>query len=258
MKLKTVKRSILKLFIIMIVVGVTAGIYSIFINSYVKASARKDVYSHENITDIAVGGLTGSIIIEDGKTYDAIIVLGARVFSEESVSTILRDRLEIGYEAYKNGLSKKIIVSGDHATEGYDEVIAMKRYLMEKGVAREDIFMDHAGINTYDSMYRAKHIFGVESAVVITQEFHAYRAAYIGNHLGIETIGITSNLSGNYRAANDVREYLARNKAFLDTEVFPRKSKYLGEQISIHTNTGLDTEDDKAKEIFDKMLDDGI
>jgi vancomycin permeability regulator SanA len=93
---------------------------------------------------------------------DAILVLGARVYANGNVSLMLNDRLTTGYELYKKGKAKKIIVSGDHGRKDYDEVNTMKSFLMEKGVPSEDIFMDHAGFSTYESLYRARDIFQVK------------------------------------------------------------------------------------------------
>jgi len=115
-------------------------------------------------------------------------VLGAQVYSDGTPSPVLRDRLDYALVLYNSGKANKILVSGDHGTKGYDEVNVMKAYLMEKGVPREDIFMDHAGFDTYDSMHRAKSVFCVESLLISTQDFHIKRAIYIGRRLGIDNI----------------------------------------------------------------------
>lgn len=194
-------------------------------------------------------------LLQRKETYDAVIILGAKVYSDNSVSPILRDRLLIGYEVYKRGYAPKIIVSGDHGQASYDEVVAMKAFLMELGVPREDIYMDHAGFNTYDSMYRARDIFQVERAVVVTQEFHLSRAVYIGVQLGMEVVGISSDLdSYSGMQYNELREMLARVKAVWDVEILQRLPQYLGDPIPIQTASGLETEDEKAAALFDKMV----
>jgi len=147
-------------------------------------------------------------------------------------SLTLRDRLDHGYELYALGKAKKILVSGDHGQKDYDEVNAMKDYLMEKGVPREDIFMDHAGFNTYDSMYRAKEIFGVESLLICTQDFHIARSVYIARSLGIDAYGYPCDDNGINTRLNKLRESFARVKAVADIFV-KRKPKYLGDAIPI-------------------------
>ncbi len=241
MKIKRAGKIFLKFLQFFIVLGIIGGMFSMLINSYVKSMAEGKMISFEELS-------------ERKEKYDAVIILGSKVYSDSVVSGILRDRLLVGYEVYRNGNADKIIVSGDHGREDYDEVVAMKRFLIEQGVPREDIYMDHAGFDTYDSLYRAKNIFCVESAVVVTQEYHLYRAVYIGRSLGLDILGVSSDLSNYSRMGyNLVREFFARNKAFLDTDIFRRKAKILGEKISIFENNGLVTEDEKAKEIFDSM-----
>ena len=163
---------------------------------------------------------------------NAVMVLGAKVYNGGVPSLTLKDRLDCGYELYARGKAKKILVSGDHGQKDYDEVNAMKDYLMEKGVPREDIFMDHAGFNTYDSMYRAKEIFGVESLLVCTQDFHIARSVYIARGLGIEAYGYPCDDRGVNGTANKLRESFARAKAVFDVAV-KRKPKYLGDEIPI-------------------------
>lgn len=94
--------------------------------------------------------------INDVPTADAILVLGAYVFPDGTTSSMLTDRLSEGYELYKEGKAPKILVSGDHGRKDYDEVNAMKSFLKNKGVSSQDIFMDHAGFSTYESVYRAR------------------------------------------------------------------------------------------------------
>lgn len=124
-------------------------------------------------------------------------------------------------------------MTGDHGRKDYDEVNAMKEYVIERGIPSEDVFMDHAGFSTYDSMYRAKYIFNAKKIVIVSQEYHLYRAIYIANKLGIEAYGIPAekiNYSGQFN--RDLREILARDKDFFKW-IFKPKSKYLGEEISL-------------------------
>ena len=172
---------------------------------------------------------------------DAVLVLGAFVEYDGTPSLVLMDRLNYGLELYNEGKAKKIIVSGDHGQKHYNEVAAMKDYLIENGVPREDIFMDHAGFNTYDSMYRAKEIFGVESLLISTQDFHINRSVYIARKLKIDAYGYPCEDKTAYRMTSlNIRESLARVKAFGDVTV-KRKPKYLGNIIPISGN-GIATE----------------
>lgn len=149
--------------------------------------------------------------------YDCIMVLGCGV-NGYSPSLMLSDRLDTAISLYKKGVAKKLLMSGDHGDLYYNEVGVMKAYAMEKGVPSEDIFMDHAGFSTYESLLRAKEIFGVKRLVAVTQEYHLYRTVYVGKSLDLEIVGIASpgdNYSGQtYR---DFREVFARDKDFLNT-----------------------------------------
>ncbi len=179
---------------------------------------------------------------KDAPSCDAVMILGAFVMEDGTPSLVLQDRLEYGLRLYNQKKAKKVLVSGDHGTRGYDEVNAMKTYLMQKGVPREDIFLDHAGFDTYDSMYRAKAVFGVESLLISTQNFHMGRALYIARKLGIEAYGYPSRDKKIYNMSYlYFRESLARVKAFLEVELWRRKPKYLGEKIPIG-GSGLKTE----------------
>ena len=118
------------------------------------------------------------------ESHDCIIVLGAGLWDDKP-SPMLKDRLEKGISLYKAGAAPKLLMSGDHGRTGYNEVQVMKQYAIDAGVPSEDIFMDHAGFSTYESMIRARDIFGVTSPIVVTQKYHLYRAVYIGKSLGI-------------------------------------------------------------------------
>lgn len=184
-----------------------------------------------------------SKIIEDAsninKNIDAILVLGCQVKEDGSLSLMLKDRLDKAIELYKANKAPKIIVSGDHGTKEYDEVNAMKKYLIQNDIKSEDIFMDHAGFSTYESMYRAKYIFEAKKVIVVTQEYHLYRAVYIGNKLGIETYGVPAKKVNYYgQTGRDIREILARNKDFIKC-IFKPEPTYLGETIPVSGNGDL-------------------
>ena len=169
---------------------------------------------------------------EKDEEYDAILVLGCGVWDTDP-SPLLKERLDKAVELYKNGYAKKIIMSGDHGRDNYDEVNVMKKYAIDNGIPSSDIFMDHAGFKTYDSVYRARDIFKVKSMIIVTQEYHLYRALYISNALGVKVIGIDYTyvrLVG--QTSRDMREILARIKAFIMCIIKP-KPTYLGEEIPI-------------------------
>ena len=134
------------------------------------------------------------------------------------------------------GAAEKLLMSGDHGRTDYNEVKTMKQYAINEGIESEDIFMDHAGFSTYESIYRAKEVFGVKKMVIITQEYHLYRALYIAEKLGIEAYGVASDYhiyAG--QSMRDLREVLARAKDFVTTIVKPEPT-YLGDFIDIHGN----------------------
>lgn len=214
-------KKLLKTLIITTAVIMTAVlVYALGVNFYVKNTTKSQIIFPDEASNLADVG--------------CIIVLGCKVNSNGMPSHMLEDRILQGVELYELGASPKIIMSGDHGTKGYDEVNAMKQYAIEKGVPSEDIFMDHAGFSTYESIYRAKEIFGVEKIIVVTQEYHLYRALYIANALGVEAYGVASNpREYAWQLRRDIREVLARNKDFL-TSIFKPEPTYLGDPISVY------------------------
>lgn len=187
-------------------------------------------------------GTAGITAAAQSERAQAAIVLGALVFPDGRVSDMVADRLETAYELYHAGTVQKILITGDHGQADYDEVNTMRRYLEKKGVPSEDIFMDHAGFDTYDSMYRARDVFQVRQAVVVTQRFHLPRAVYIARSLGLQAQGVVADKHVYYRAwYYDVRELAARVKAFGEVTV-GRKPVFLGPVIPI-TGDGRATHD---------------
>lgn len=166
--------------------------------------------------NLYVCGSAGRYISDDGgQTADCVLVLGCAVQPDGKPSLMLRDRLDAAIELYKAGAAPKLLMSGDHGTQYYDEVNAMKDYAMAKGVPSEDIFMDHAGFNTYDSLYRARDVFGAEKVIVVTQSYHLYRAVYIGRSLGMEVTGVAAEeITYEGWVWREAREVMARVKDF--------------------------------------------
>lgn len=169
------------------------------------------------------------------KDADCIVVLGAGVRNGKPTA-MLRDRLLTGISLYENGAAPKIIMSGDHGREEYDEVNVMKSFAVERGVPDEDIFMDHAGFSTYDTVYRAKAVFEADSIIIVSQKYHLYRAIYTAEKLGIKAVGVSSDLE-TYRGQTkrDFREILARDKDFFKCIIKPEPT-YLGEKIPVSGN----------------------
>jgi len=190
---------------------------------------------------------TGSKYIIDSSEIpkaDAILVLGAYVFPSGTVSTMLNDRLTEAYQLYEQGKADKILVSGDHGQVDYDEVNAMKKFLIDKGVPANNIFMDHAGFSTYESLYRARDIFQVKKVIVVTQEYHLMRAVFIARELGVEAYGVPSDLRdyGEVMIQYRFREVAARNKDFITAKFTRPQPAFLGEAIPM-TGDGRATDD---------------
>ena len=164
---------------------------------------------------------------------DCIMVLGAGVYSDGSPTPMLRDRLETGVALYKAGAAPKLLLTGDNGQEEYNEVAAMLTYVLDKGIPEEDVFLDYAGFSTYESVYRAKAIFQVKKAIVVTQTYHLFRALYGCRRMGIEALGAGADqaiYSGS--TSREIREILARDKDWAKWMIKP-KPTYLGDEIPI-------------------------
>ncbi len=176
---------------------------------------------------------TGTSPCSQESVRQAALVLGARVYANGNMSPIFRDRVDTAIAEYKAGRADKILVSGDHGRPEYDEVNAAKNYLLEQGIPPEDIFLDHAGFDTYDSLIRARDVFGVKTLSIVTQDFHLPRALYIADALGLDACGVSADkqeYAGEQR--RELRESLARIKAWFNVLV-SSKPKYGGEAIPI-------------------------
>ena len=171
--------------------------------------------------------------IEKAPNAEVALVLGAKVYNDGRLSDMLRDRADTAVDLYNAGKVTKILMSGDHGTPEYDEVNTAKDYLLAQGVKGEDIFLDHAGFDTYDSLYRAKEIFRARSVAIISQNFHLPRAVYIGQGLGLEAYGVSADRHFYGSTDNNmVREIFADVKAFLDVKL-SAKSRFLGPAIPL-------------------------
>lgn len=202
----------MKLFlrIILILAGVALiGLLALgLINKYVRSSVAGKIQT--SITEIPA---------EDPPRV--AIVFGARVWDDGELSHALYDRVLTAVELYRAGRVKKILMSGDNPTEFYDEPTAMKEAAVKLGVPAADIVLDFAGRRTYDTCYRAKEIFEVNKAILVTQEFHQARALYLCTNLGVDSLGITANRR-RYLHENSWarREFLAVASAWFEMNVF--------------------------------------
>ena len=214
-------KKITKIGVIFIIIVILIILIILGINLYVKNSTKKQIVDNNDYSNL--------------NYIDCIIVLGAGIWGDKP-SPMLEDRLLQAIELYKNNVSSKIIMSGDHGKQDYDEVNTMKDFAIEKGVPSENVFMDHAGFSSYESIYRAKEIFGAKKIVIVTQKYHLYRALYIANKLGIEAYGVGADprqyVGATYR---ELREILARNKDFIKC-IFKPKPTYLGDTIPVSGN----------------------
>lgn len=211
-------KKIFKILNILLIIVLISIIITIIINYYIINTSKKRILKEEDYSKL--------------NNIDCILILGAGIWGDKP-SPMLQDRLDEGIKLYKKGLSSKIIMSGDHGKEEYDEVNVMKSYAIEKGVPSKDIFMDHAGFSTYESVYRSKEVYEVKKMIIVTQKYHLYRALYIADRLDINAYGVNSNpkkYSG--QIFREVREILARNKDFIYTIIKP-KPTYLGESINV-------------------------
>lgn len=219
----TLKR---KLLLILSFAIISVGLFCISVNLYVINYAKPYVYSNAN----------------DLPEKYTVILPGAKVYSN-NVSSVVRDRIEGTLRCVNAGKAERILVSGDHGRKNYDEVNQIRLYMQRVyGTDESIIFMDHAGFSTYETMYRARDIFCVKDAIVVTQKFHIYRSVYIARKLGLDVVGLEAPEMVAYRKTLhyswEFREFMARIKAFLFL-IYKPKPTYLGEQIPITGDSKL-------------------
>jgi len=206
--------------------GITAAFLAAFfiINGIVTAITDKYVYEIDDISNL--------------EKAECVLVLGAKVYGDESLSPILKDRVNYAIAIYEAGKADKILFTGDHGQTDYDEVNAMMDYAINQSVPKEDIFLDHAGFSTYESIYRARDIFLVSNVIIVTQDFHISRAVYIARSLGLNAYGVNADPRKYANEKSDAfRESLARVKDFFLVNIFLPEPKYLGEAIPIFGNS---------------------
>ena len=211
------KRIFLIVFSVLAGIGVLLGLLVLFFDWRVRVTTEERI--------LTVDDLTGE--------YDCIFVLGCGVRADGTPSKMLRDRLETAVLLYEMGVSEYILCSGDNGKVDYNEVGVMKKYLMDKGVPENAIYLDHAGFSTYESACRAKAIFGLTTAVVVTQEYHMYRALYTLIDKGVDAVGVPAiDARYNGQTMRDLREIVARCKDYIYC-IFDPDPTYLGDPIEI-------------------------
>lgn len=206
--------------LIFVIAGIALliGITAVSLSAYMVKATEKNIFTADTF--------------ENDEKADCILILGAGV-KDGKPKPMLRDRLLTGIELYKSGAADKIIMSGDHGRADYDEVNVMRAFALEQGVSAEDIFLDHAGFSTYDSVYRAKNIFGAENIIIVSQKYHLYRALYISEKLDVKAAGVSANLNTyGGQLKRDIREIIARDKDFFKCIVKP-EAEIMGDKIPL-------------------------
>lgn len=220
------KKRAIKIILIILACLLVAGAAAVIgINAHVKRVGGRRMLTAEKAAEL--------------EGVDCIIVLGCLVRSDGTPSDMLADRLRRGIELYEAGAAPKILMSGDHGRTSYDEVNTMKQVAIDAGVPSGNVFMDHAGFSTYETLYRARDIFKADKVVIVTQSYHLYRALYIAEQLGIEAYGVDADYRTYWgQAKRDVREMLARCKDLVTTWFMPEPT-YLGDAIPVSGNGDL-------------------
>jgi SanA protein len=215
-----------KYFRIVLYLAIIGLIAIVSVNYYIKSSTKNKIYYS----------------VKKFPKNDVGIIFGAGINGNQP-SKYLKDRLDAGILLYKMKRINKILLSGDNGRDEYDELTVMKNYCYNHGVDTTKIFIDYAGFDTYSTMYRAKHIFKIKKATLISQEYHLNRAIYIGQKLGIKSAGYSAN-NGEYHGYKYVcfREYGSIFKSFFDV-LRNREPRFLGTPININGPSNYSKED---------------
>ena len=217
-------RLLFRLTLIVLSLGLVCGVFWVGVNWHMSSSVADRILSPEEAAALDA---------------DCILVLGAGLRKDNSPSPILRERIDRGVELYYLGAAPKLLMSGDHGRVGYNEVGVMKSLAIQSDVPSQDVFMDHAGFSTYESLYRARDVFCAKRVIIVSQKYHLYRALYIADQLGLEAYGVGADVQRFYgQTTREMRESLARVKDFLYCAVKPLPT-YLGETIPVSGNGDL-------------------
>ena len=206
-----------KIFFVLSALGIICFLGSLWANVHVKSHAEKKMFDQANkIPKNKVG-----------------LVLGTSKYRVSGgVNEYFKFRMDAAYQLYRSNKVDRLIVSGDNHKKGYNEPKQMKDYLIDLGVKEDHIYLDYAGFRTFDSMIRAKEIFGQDTLTIISQKFHNERAIFICESIGVEAVAYNAEMP-YFTKRMRIREYLAKCKAVLDIYLLRTKPKFLGEKIEI-------------------------
>ena len=227
------KELLKKSIIVILIIGFISALIPLIMNIYVISFSSQYILTPDEL---------------ESQNVDCVMVLGAGVWGD-SPSHMLEERLNRGIEVYNSPATNRLLMSGDHGRTDYDEVNVMKSFAMKSGATSHEVFMDHAGFSTYESMYRARDVFDVDSLIIVTQKYHLYRAIYDARKLGLEAYGVAADGQYNYaldmRLYNNFRESLARCKDVIWCIAQPEPT-YLGEVIPISASGNLTNDENTA------------
>ena len=196
-----------KILICVLILAIIGTLGTLLINIYMIDSTKKQIVELDDLKKI--------------KDIDVVLILGCKAYSDRP-SLMLEKRLEKGIEVYQN-INTKLLLSGDHSNNNYDEVNIMRNYVLNFNIDANDLFLDYAGFTTYDSIYRAKYIFNAKKIIIVTQKYHMYRALYLSNKLDLEAYGIVADDVPQklVMIKNKVREVFSRDKNFFKGLIKP-------------------------------------
>lgn len=237
-----VKKTFKFIIIFAIIVILAVGLFTVAINVSMVNKEKANVVAQvqgreEGDTQLSQEEITAL----KAKNPDCIMVLGCGIVDYETPTPMLKDRLEVAVALYQQGIAPKILLTGDNGSVSHNEIHVMLTYVKNAGVPKKDIFCDHAGFSTYDSMYRAESIFQAKSMVVVTQSYHLYRSLYIADSLGLTVTGVAADqerYSGQF--ARDGREVLARVKDYVQCVRKPEAT--LGGDVIPITGSGVSSQ----------------
>ena len=210
-----------RLLLILLLVAAVGAVAILTLNMYIVSHTAPRIITAEQCSNLEA---------------DCILVLGAGIRPNGTPSDMLRDRLLTAIDLYESGPADKLLMSGDNSRASYDEASVMKNFAADAGVPTADIFRDFAGFSTYESIYRAQAIFGAKKIIIVTQEYHLYRALYIAEQFGLEAYGVAAarhTYAG--QIMRDIREAAARIKDILMCIVKPEPT-YLGDPVPVSGN----------------------
>jgi len=225
MKMKRINGRLLKRILLYSIICAVVGIIVLLIlNGIIMARVETRIISSEEASALKA---------------DCILVLGAGIRDNGTPSHMLEDRLKTGIQLYEMGTAPKLLMSGDHGRIGYNEVGVMKSFSVQRGIPDSNVFMDHAGFSTYESLYRARDVFMAKKIIIVTQEYHLYRALFIAESLGLEAYGVSADLRTYMgQPLREIREIAARLKDAVLCILKPEPT-YLGESIPISGDGNL-------------------